>query len=397
MFLKNINLNNFRNYQEQYIGFGDKLNYIYGDNGTGKTNILESVSFLTFGKSFVNSPEADCLKFGEEEFFISGDFETSLGNEFSVSLNYDSATRKKSFALNKEKVSGFTSAIFGKFPVVFMTPHSMEITYGNPSERRKFFDITMSQISRTYLDYIRNINRLLKLKNILLKGNSYSGKITGMEFDNLLDSYNDKLSELASEITVRRNLFVKEFTPFLEKNFRYLVASDDEPSMEYQTCLNGKAGGTELYPDRDYLRQAYRKRLDEERNEEIARATCIIGTHRDDYVFKLKKHKENSEPFLLKNFGSQGEHKTYLVGLKLAEYEFIKEKTEIAPILLLDDILSELDSVRVEKIISHLNEFGQVFITSTETDYLESLKSKINEKDIRVFKVGNSNVMYEAY
>lgn len=397
MFLKNINLNNFRNYQEQYIGFGGKLNYIYGDNGTGKTNILESVSFLTFGKSFVNSPEADCLKFGETEFFISGNFETSLGNEFAVSLNYNSAARKKSFALNKEKVSGFTSAIFGKFPVVFMTPHSMEITYGNPSERRKFFDITMSQISRTYLDYIRNINRLLKLKNILLKGNSYSGKITRLEFDNLLDSYNEKLAELASEITVRRNLFVKEFTPFLEKNFRYLVASDDEPSMEYQTCLNGKADEMEIYLDKEYLQQAYRKRLDEERNEEIARATCVIGTHRDDYIFKLKKHKESCEPFLLKNFGSQGEHKTYLVGLKLAEYEFIKEKTEIAPILLLDDILSELDSVRVEKIISHLNEFGQVFITSTETDYLESLKLKISEKDIRVFKAGNSKVMYEAY
>lgn len=397
MFLKNINLYNFRNYQEQFIGFGDKLNYIYGDNGTGKTNILESISFLTFGKSFVNSPEIDCLKFGEEEFNISGNFESTLGNEFSVSLNYNSAVRKKSFALNKERVSGFTTAVFGKFPVVFMTPHSLEITYGNPAERRRFFDITMSQISQVYLDNLRNVNRLLKLKNILLKGNSYSGKITNFEFNNLLDSYNEKLSELSSEITVRRNIFIKEFTPYLKKNFRYLVASDDEPSMEYQTCLNGKPVADEFNPDRDYLRKEYSRKLEEVKSEEIARATCIIGTHRDDYIFKLKKQKESREPFLLKNFGSQGEHKTYLVGLKLAEYELIKEKTDIAPILLLDDILSELDSIRVEKIISHLNEFGQVFITSTEPDYLESMRSKIDENEINVFKVENSNVIYETH
>lgn len=393
MFLKNIYLNNFRNYSEQHIEFSRKLNYLFGSNGTGKTNILESVSFITFGKSFVNSSEIDCLRFGEEEFNVSGNFESSLGNEFSVSLNYNSTLRKKSFSLNKERVSGFSSAIFGKFPVVFMTPHSLEITYGNPAERRRFFDITLSQISSIYFDYLRNINRLLKLKNILLKSYSSGGKITGFEFNNLLDSYNDKLSELASEITVRRNIFIKDFLPYLEKNFRHLISSDDTPFMEYQTCLNGKEINCEFNFEKENLLGEYRNKLDEVKNEEISRATSIIGTHRDDYIFKLRKQNERAEPFLLKNFGSQGEHKTYLVGLKLAEYEYIKDKTGIEPILLLDDILSELDSNRVGKIISHLNEFGQVFITSTESGYLGKMKEQINERDISVFKIENSKVV----
>ncbi|MBN1634289.1 MAG: DNA replication/repair protein RecF [Ignavibacteria bacterium] len=393
MFLKNIYLNNFRNYSDQHIEFSGKLNYIYGSNGTGKTNILESISFITFGKSFVNSPEIDCLRFGEGEFNVSGNFESSLGNEFSVSLNYNSAVRKKLFYLNKERVPGFTSAVFGKFPIVFMTPHSLEITYGNPSERRRFFDITLSQISRIYLDYLRNINRLLKLKNILLKSYSSGGKITGFEFNNLLESYNDKLAEMASEITVRRNVFVKDFLPYLEKNFRYLISSNDTPFMEYQTCLNGKAEGIGISYEKENLFSEYRRKLEEFKNEEIARATCIIGTHRDDYIFKLKKQNENNKPFLLKNFCSQGEHKTYLVGLKLAEYEYIKDRSGVEPILLLDDILSELDSDRVEKIISHLNEFGQVFITSTESGYLGRLKQKVDGRDISVFKIENSKVI----
>lgn len=392
MFLKNIYLNNFRNYSGQHVEFSRKLNYLYGSNGTGKTNILESISFITFGKSFVNSSEIDCLKFGEEEFNVSGNFESLLGNEFSVSLNYNSAARKKSFSLNKERVSGFSSAIFGKFPVVFMTPHSLEITYGNPSERRRFFDITLSQISSVYFDYLRNINRLLKLKNILLKGYSYGGKITGFEFNNLLDSYNEKLSELASEITARRNIFIKDFLPYLEKNFRFLISAGETPYMEYQTCLNGKAENGGMNFEKENLLNEYRRKLEEVKKDEIARAVCMIGTHRDDYIFKLRKQNEREEPFLLKNFGSQGEHKTYLAGLKLAEYEYIKDKTGIEPILLLDDILSELDSDRVEKIISHLKEFGQVFITSTESGYLGRLKEQIDERDISVFEVKNSKV-----
>lgn len=299
--------------------------------------------------------------------------------------------KRKNFFLNKEKISGFASELFGKFPIVFMSPHSLNITYGNPSERRKFFDIMISQVSGLYLDNLRVLNRLLKLKNALLKNYYEAGNHLPVNIRELMDIYNAKIASTSAEITVRRINFLKDFTGFFKNNFKGLVKTGDVPEIEYSSCLAPEKNLADGEADREILRVEYLKKLSEVYPDELRRGISLIGPHRDDFIFKVKK-QNSGEAFTIKNFASQGEHKTYMVGLKLAEYDYIKYKLDVNPIMLLDDILSELDNSRVESIMSHLNEFGQIFLTTTQDDYAKRLGTFFTNGDIELFKVENSAV-----
>ncbi|MCX7833398.1 MAG: DNA replication and repair protein RecF [Ignavibacteria bacterium] len=395
MVIKSLQMNNFRNYENEKITFSDNFNYIYGKNGAGKTNILEAMSFLSFGKSFLNSKENDCIHFGKDYFSIEGHYQNELLNEYILSLNFN--TGRKVFSLNKERVNGFSSNIFGKFPLVYLTPHSLNITYGNPSERRKFFDIIFSQISPIYLDYLKELNKILKLKNTLLK--ELILKISRFEFDKLIDSYNDLLANISTEIIFRRYNFLNEFKNYLEKNYKYLTTVNEIPDIiYYSSIIEENFVNIESNNTKDNLKTLFKKKFDEVKEEEIARKITLIGPHRDDYIFIIKrKFNENFEiselqTLELKNFASQGEHKTYLIALKLSEYNFIKDKIGTNPILLLDDIMSELDSFRVTKIINYIPSFSQVFVTSTEPIYIDSLKNYLHNSDIKILKVENNKI-----
>ncbi len=397
MILEKISLNNFRNYSQQTVGFGKSFNYIYGNNGEGKTNILEAISLITFGKSLVGSPEFDCVKFGEKAFYTEGIFKSRLDTKFSVSLDYNTDTKRKSYSLNKEKVSGFSSEIFGRFPVVFLTPHSLAITYGNPSERRRFFDIMISQTSKLYLEYLKDLNRLIKQKNALLKDFKENGKTAKNDFINILDSYNEKLIEISSEIIFRRFEFLADFKNFFEEKFNYLTSGYDFPVIDYLLSsvreIDWKDFSTYTYDDILGIMSAKFKEITD---DEISRGICLIGPQRDDFVFKIIKNKSVSDNklqgFYLKNFASQGEHKTFLIALKLAEFDITREKTSENPVMLLDDVLSELDSERVTKIISYLKDFGQIFLTSTEIGYVENIKNFYDNADVKIFKVENNSI-----
>lgn len=395
MIIKSLQMNNFRNYENEKVIFSNNFNYIYGKNGAGKTNILEAMSFLSFGKSFLNSKEVDCLLFGKDYFSIEGHYQNELSNEYILSLNYISG--RKTFSLNKERVNGFSSNIFGKFPLVYLTPHSLNITYGNPSERRKFFDIIFSQINPVYLDYLKELNKILKLKNTLLK-EAYI-KISQTEFTKLIDSYNELMAEVSAEIVYRRNHFLLEYKKYLENNYKYLTTEEETPEIIYHSSVEENYTTEKLNKtDKNSLRDIFKNRFDIIKQEEISKKITLIGPHRDDYIFIInRKHikdtTENKNQRLeLKNHASQGEHKTFLIALKLAEYNFIKDKLGTNPILLLDDVMSELDSFRVNKIINHIPNFSQVFITSTDTDYIDSLQDYLGESDIRILKVENNSV-----
>ena len=181
MILKRIVLKNFRNYSGQEINFNNKFNFIYGNNGQGKTNILEAVSYSTYGKSFLGASEADCVKFGGTEFFVESDFINDLGNKDFIVINYDSHKKSKTVHRNKQKVNSFSAEVFGRFPLVFLSPKSLNITYGNPSDRRKFFDILISQTSNLYLDHLREMAKTLKQKSALLREYSLHRKFTSSE------------------------------------------------------------------------------------------------------------------------------------------------------------------------------------------------------------------------
>lgn len=395
MILRKFKLVNYRNYAGQELEFNPKFNYIYGNNGHGKTNILEAVSLLTFGKSFIGSGEIDCVKFGADEFFVTGEFTNEIDNMDLVVLNYNKEARKKTYHLNKEPVRSFSSELFGRIPVVFLSPHSLNITYGNPGERRRFFDIMISQTGTIYLDNLKKLVKLIRLKNALLKkGSSYSPA----DKQDLLASYNEKLADVSSDIIYRRLLFLKEFRTFFEKNFKYLTTEDNYCSINYYSDVIGEV----KYDDIDdftpgEIKEKLEAALEAKRKEEMDRGLTLVGPQRDDFLFKLEKdrNEDTGEVFDLKNHASQGEHKTFVVALILAEFDFLKEKRDTAPLLLLDDILSELDSGRVSKIIAHLKDFGQIFLTTTGEDYLEKIREMYGTDEISVYKVVKGNAVQE--
>lgn len=404
MILKRIKLRDFRNYGLQEIELNKKFNFIYGNNGHGKTNVLEAISFVTFGKSFLGSPEQDCVRFDAEEFNLDGVFENELGNDFIVTLNYNLNLKKKAFQLNKEKVLRFSSEIFGKFPVVFFSPHSINITYGNPSERRKFFDILISQTSRVYLDFLKDLSRLLKQKNALLKNSQNERGYSERDFRYLLNSINEGLINITSEILVRRLGFLVEFGKYFEKNFRSLLKTLDNPKIRYYSEILNEIGiapegilklNAERKVFTDKLSQYFQLR----EQEEISRGMALIGPQRDDYIFSMEKHNGGNDSthkeFELKNFASQGEHKTFVIGLKLAEFYYLRDKLGTNPVLLLDDILSELDSERVFKIISHLKDFGQIVLTSVDTGYNDKFREIFGVDEISYIRVKKGKLEYE--
>ncbi len=402
MILKRIKLKDFRNYELQEIELNKKFNFIYGNNGHGKTNILEAISFVTYGKSFLGSPEQDCIKFDCEEFIVESLFENDLGNDYNVSLYYNFNLKKKIYQLNKEKVNRFSSELFGKFPVVFFSPHSLNITYGNPSERRKFFDILISQSSKVYLDLLKDLNRILKQKNALLKNYQIGGDYSERDFRFILNSINEELINVTVDILIRRVNFLEEFKKYFEENFSRLLNNKDIPIINYYSELFNDVGlnSEDLFKiKREVLTNKIFNCFKSKENDEILRGVSLIGPQRDDYIFRLKKNNceqyLNEKEFELKNFASQGEHKTFVIGLKLAEFYYLFDKLGTSPILLLDDILSELDAERVIKIIAHLKDFGQIILTSVDTMYNDKFSKIFGANEINYMKIINRKLIYE--
>ncbi|HEX2787208.1 MAG TPA: DNA replication and repair protein RecF [Ignavibacteria bacterium] len=393
MVLKKLFLKNFRNYIFLEAAFNGKFNFIYGNNGNGKTNILEAISLVSLAKSFIGSGESDCVKQGEKSFIVKGDYVNDLDNDEIVSVEYDSDAKKKTFFLNKEKITSVSSELFGKFPVVYLTPHSLNISYGNPSDRRKFFDILISQTSRVYLDRLKELNRLLQLKNALLKDYVIFKRYSNDEFNSLFNTYNEKLVEVSANITFKRLNFLREFIADFEKSYALLVKDGGKGEICYYSEFIGEI---DVLKDKELsvedLESVYKKRLAEFKKEETGRVLSLVGPQRDDYVFKIAK---SGDVFDLKNHGSQGEHKTFIVAVKLAEYEYLKSKKNTDPVLLLDDILSELDENRVSQIISHLKDYGQIFLTTIDRNYLNNIKQFYKDNEISVFKVTNGEVVQE--
>lgn len=234
---------------------------------------------------------------------------------------------------------------------------------------------------------------MLKHKNALLRNQINGNALPGNEFRNLLGSINEKMSEYAAEILRRRIGFLKTFREYFTRSFSFLLEKSDEPGIGY-SCGYLDGLHSEEKQDAAILANMLRKSIENRMNEEIARGTALIGPHKDDYIFTLSKPSGGEKnSFMLKNFASQGEHKTFVIALKLAEYHFIKDNLGSPPVLLLDDLLSELDSTRVSKIVSHLKEYGQIFLTTTGKDYAEELKKFYDESEISFFEIESGTLV----
>lgn len=341
-----IRLTNFRNHESSDILFGSGFNVLLGSNGQGKTNVLEAISYLSLTKSFYAANDSTTLQIGKEFFEINGTLLTQEKIENRVCVTYQRETGEKQFSINRSRPETLGSVI-GRFPIVILSPENNAITFGAPLERRKFLDLILSQVSRVYFDDLLEYRRALKQRNKILT----DLRIHQRGGEDLLDPWTAELINYGSRIIHRRRQFVNEFETYVKRAYFDVVQDHEEPRADY-------VGLPEIPDDAAGIAVVLEKAFDERRREEIRRGATLVGPHRDELRFSINGNS-------VQKYASQGQHKTLLVALKVAEFFYLKERNEEVPILLLDDVFSELDEHRSKHILEMIGSLGQTFITST--------------------------------
>jgi len=371
MVLKQIELQNFRLHKNTSLNFSENLNLIVGGNGQGKTSILEAIYYLCTTKNLNLSSESDVVLFGEKYFDVRGKFSDLTTN--STKIYFDQQRNKKNFYLDEKHVAN-SSEIIGRFPIVSLIQADHAITLGAPADRRRFVDSVISQACYTYLQFLLEYNKILRQRSSLL----WRIKETGdKSLYNQLDAWTESLINIGTEIIKHRINFVNEFNDYLLKAYSQIVELKELPKIIYDSIP-----GVEV--DSASASEKFRQELEEYREDELRRAINLVGPHRDDFVFYFNDLE-------LKRFGSQGQHKTFQISLRFAQFFYIKDKLGRTPIFLMDDVFGELDSYRAEKISKFVSSIGQTFITMTDLMRIEELN--LNNGNVLI-KVENGTAAY---
>lgn len=385
MILEELLLADFKNYHNCSFSFSPKLNFIYGENGNGKTNILESISMLCYTKSFLMNSEADCVKHGKEAFEITGGFRNRVETRSSVKFLYRREENSKQIMCDNDKVTR-SNEFLGRFPLVVLSPYDLKLTMGLQQDRRRNFDLLISQISRVYLNDLRKYSKIIKQKNSLLKENLVTRRYSNGELKELVRVWNAELLDLAVKLMIRRLDFIEEFKSYITACFFRIVGEKYIPVVSYESEILDENDLTAYSVDT--LKDKLQKMLEEKLETEIKRGLSIVGPHKDNYMFYMDKA---GEMFEMRTSASQGEHKTFVVALKLSEFGYINENLKHTntgePVLLLDDVFSELDKNRINRISELITDFNQVFVTTTDKDHFGVLKD--NFTDSRTFHIVN--------
>jgi DNA replication and repair protein RecF len=366
MFIKKINLINFKNYEETDISFSSQINIFTGPNGSGKTNLLDAIYCLSLTKSAFSSSENNSIRHQQNFFSVLGHFHK---NEKTYTVQYDLAGQKKSFRLDKNSYEKISEHI-GAFPVVLVTPYDTDVIREGSEERRKFFDAIISQLDNSYLSELIRYNHLLKQRNSLLKQFAEKNAVD----KELIDSYNHQMLRSGKIIHEKRRLFIEALVPIFKKHYRNLSEEKETPELVYESQLQEKD---------------FEQRFLQNINKDILLQRTGMGVHKDEYAFTLDGHT-------VKGYGSQGQQKSFVIALKLAHFDIIKENKNIKPILLLDDIFDKLDDIRINKLMEMVAEeaFGQLFITDARPEHTEKIVGHINA-EIRIFRIENGVVTAE--
>lgn len=364
MHLQKLTLINFRNYSEILVEFSPKFNCFAGNNGTGKTNLLEAIYYLSFCKSFSNPIDTQNILFDQDFFMIQGHYQMN-GTEDELYCGVKRQQRKV-FKRNKKEYERLSDHI-GLYPLVLISPGDVQLILGGSEERRKFVDGVISQYQHEYLHHLINYNKALAQRNALLK--IFAERKT---FDaTSLEIWDEQLVTHGRMIFEERKKFFDAFLPVFNQYYAALSGGNELVSIDYQsTLLEG-----------DFYGQLIRAR----EKDRVIQYTSV-GIHKDELVFFI-----HDVP--VKRYGSQGQQKSFLIALKLAQFSFTREVKGLSPILLFDDIFDKLDEERVEQLMRLVSDdsFGQVFVTDTHQERLEGLFRKIRGES-RIFFVEAGNI-----
>lgn len=362
MHLKKLALTNFKNYELNELEFSPKINCFVGNNGVGKTNILDAIHYLSITKSFFNNIDSISIRHGEEYFIIQGTFIRN-GEEDQIYCAFQKQ-KQKLFKINGKEYQKLSNHV-GRYPVVMISPADSYLISEGSEERRRFLNKIISQYSPEYLNSVLRYGKALQQRNRLLKDFKASGK-----FDSeVLCVWDAQLVKYGTCVYNDRNVLINELIPVFQEYYSLISSGREAVRLKYRSHLS----------EGDYLTAL----LDSVTKDRFLEYTSI-GIHKDDLLLEMDNYP-------VKMLGSQGQQKSYLVALKLAKFDYIKNKSGYSPILLLDDIFDKFDAERVEQIIRLVgnDRFGQIFITDTHQSRLKEILSSHNT-DYKLFKISDN-------
>ena len=363
MILKQISILNYKNLEQVDLAFSPNMNCFIGQNGMGKTNLLDAVYYLSFCKSATNPIDSQNMMHNQDFFVIQGFYQTELGDVEEVYCGMK-RRQKKMFKRNKKEYSRLSDHI-GFIPLVMVSPSDAELISGGSEERRRFMDVVISQYDKEYLETLIRYNKALQQRNTLLKAEQ--------EPDEELLSVWEEMMAATGEVVYRKRCeFINEFIPTFQTFYSHISQDQEQVNLTYQS-----------HASQGNLLQL----IQEHRVKDRIMGYSLKGVHKDDLVMQIGEYP-------IKREGSQGQNKTYLIALKLAQFDFLRRTgSNTTPLLLLDDIFDKLDASRVEQIVKLVagDKFGQIFITDTNREHLDKIMQKI-EGDYKVFSVENGRI-----
>ena len=365
MILRNLSIINYKNIQQANLTFSPKLNCFVGNNGVGKTNLLDAIYYLSFCRSSFSQTNQHVIRHEQDTMILQGIYDTPNGDEINIYCGLKNG-RRKTFKKNGKEYTKFSEHI-GLIPLVIVSPDDNELILGTGEPRRKFMDTTISQYSHSYLQHLIAYNHTLQQRNALLKADTQPD-------ETLLTAYDKLLAQYGNEIFVQRKEFIDNFIPLFNKVYSQLGNTDENVALTYHSHLM----------DQDFFRL-----LQSHHAKDYIVGHTLKGIHRDDFEMTLNNYPIRYE-------GSQGQSKSFLTALRLAQYLYLRQTIQIrTPLLLLDDIFDKLDSQRVERIIKIVSssDYGQIFITSTSNETLRQVILQ-STHDYCFFTVNNGT--YEA-
>ena len=364
MYLKKLSLTNFKNYEQADMEFSPKINCIVGDNGVGKTNILDAIHYLSLTKSFFNNIDSVSIRHGVDFFIIQGFF-VKDGEEDNVFCSFH-RQKQKILRRNGKEYERLSDHI-GRYPVVMISPADNALIGEGSEERRKFMNKIISQYNAEYLNSALNYNKALQQRNRVLRDfkafDSYDNE--------MLSVWDAQLIRYGTFVYSERDMLINELIPVFREYYSMVSNQKEKVRLRYRSHLNeGDFNGI--------LKDA----LTKDRSLEYT----TVGIHKDDLLFEM-------DGYPVRLLGSQGQQKSYLVALKLAKFDYIKKKAGFPPILLLDDIFDKFDAERVAQIIRLVgnHRFGQIFITDTHQDRLQNILNTLNT-DYKLFRIREAGI-----